>query len=105
MRISPPRSASTGGVRRRGLLAIAAVVIGYAVVMQALGWAQTSYFALVRSASHGTAQIDPYHWETRDESYHRGHYYSVKAPGLPLLTLPLYKGLHAVHAERASRSP
>jgi hypothetical protein len=104
MRISPPRSASTGGVRRRGLLAIAAVVIGYAVVMQALGWAQTSYFALVRSASHGTAQIDRYHWETRDESYHRGHYYSVKAPGLPLLTLPLYKGLHAVHAERASRS-
>jgi len=80
MRILPRRSALR---RRRGLLAIVAVVIGYALVMQALGWAQTSYFALVRAFSHGTAEIDKYHWESRDESFHKGHFYSVKAPGMP----------------------
>jgi hypothetical protein len=66
-----------------------------AFVIQASGWAQTSYFALVRSLSHGTPTMDRYHWETRDESYYRGHYYSVKAPGLAFLTVPLYKGLDA----------
>jgi hypothetical protein len=100
MRIFPPRSATA---RRRGVLAVVMLAVGYALVMQALGWAQTSYYGLVRSLSHGTAQIDRYHWETRDASYRRGHYYSVKAPGLPFLTLPLYKGLRAVDADRASR--
>jgi hypothetical protein len=101
MRILPLRSATA---RRRGLLAIVTLALGYAIVMQSLGWAQTSYYALIRSLSHGTAQIDRYHWETRDESYYRGHYYSVKAPGMPLLTLPLYEALRAAGAERASRS-
>src|SRR2546428_2545297 len=100
MRISPPKSATA---RRRGLVAIVAVVIGYATVMQALGWAQTSYYGLVRSLSHGSAQIASYRWEPRDESYSRGHFYSVKAPGLPFMTLPLYKVLRAVDAESASR--
>jgi hypothetical protein len=85
------------------LLAIIAVVLGYAIVMQALGWAQTSYYALVRGLSNGTPHIDAYHWESRDESYRRGHFYSVKAPGMPFLTLPLYKVLHAAGAERTSR--
>lgn len=89
--------------RRTGLLAIVALAIGYATVMQALGWAQTSYNALVKSLSDGTAQIDAYHWESRDESYHRGHYYSVKAPGLAFLTLPLYQGLEALGGRSASR--
>jgi hypothetical protein len=77
------------------LLAIAALAFACAFVIQASGWAQTSYFAMVRSLAHGTPTIDRYHWETRDESYYRGHYYSVKAPGLALLTVPLYKGLDA----------
>ena len=100
MRFLPRRPALR---RHRGLLAILAVVLGYAIVMQALGWAQTSYYALVRGLSNGTAHIDAYHWESRDESYHDGHFYSVKAPGMPLLTLPLYKVLHAAGAERTSR--
>jgi hypothetical protein len=80
---------------RRGLLAIAALAFACAFLIQASGWAQTSYFALVRSLSHGTPQIDAYHWETRDESYYKGHYYSVKAPGMAFLTLPLYELLDA----------
>jgi hypothetical protein len=89
--------------RRRGLLAIAVLGIAYAIVMQPLGWAQTSHYALIRALSHGTPQIDAYHWETRDKAWYKGHYYAVKGPGLAFVTLPLYEALHAVDAERASR--
>ncbi|MFL5827406.1 MAG: hypothetical protein ACJ76V_12845 [Thermoleophilaceae bacterium] len=74
-----------------GTLAIAFLAVAFALPMQNLGWGQTSQLALVKSLSHGTPKIDRYHWETRDKSYYRGHYYSVKSPGLSLLTLPLYK--------------
>jgi hypothetical protein len=88
---------------RRGTLAIVALTVALATVIQALGWAQTSYFSLTRSLSHGTAKIDRYQWETRDESYSDGHYYSVKAPGLSLLTLPAYESLRALGARDLSR--
>jgi hypothetical protein len=61
--------------------------------MQSPGWAQSSYFALVRALDSGTPVIDPYHWETKDKSWIKGHFYSVKAPGLPLLVLPAYSAL------------
>ncbi len=85
---------------RQGLLALLAVALAYGLVMQSLGWAQTSYYALVKSLSDGTARIDQYHWETRDKAWYEGHFYSVKAPGLPYLTLPLYEALDAVGAPR-----
>jgi hypothetical protein len=81
------------GRRLRGLLAIACVTIAAGLVMQASGWAQISNFALVRALSDGTAKIDPYHWETKDESWYRGHYYSVKSPILPALSLPVFEVL------------
>src|SRR4051794_27846934 len=77
--------------RRLGLVAIVCVAIASALVMQASGWAQSSNYALVRALHGGTATIDQWHWETRDEAWYRGHYYSVKAPVLPALTLPLYE--------------
>lgn len=85
--------------RARGLIAIGCVALAAALVMQASGWAQVSNFALVRALSHGTAQIDPYHWETKDESWYQGHYYSVKSPILPALSLPVYEALKASGAE------
>jgi hypothetical protein len=100
--MQPPPSNSARR-RRCGLLAILALAFAYALVMQSLGWAQTSNYALVRALSRGTPVMDRYHWETRDESYYRGHYYSVKAPALAFLTLPLYEALHALDAESASR--
>lgn len=88
--------------RHPGVLAIVALTLAYASVIQASGWAQTSYFALVKSAAHGTPTIDRYHWETRDESYVNGHFYSVKGPALSFLTLPLYQALDALDVQRAS---
>ena len=46
--------------------------------------------ALSNGLSQGTAQIDPWHWETQDIAWHDGHYYSVKPPGLVFATLPVY---------------
>lgn len=97
---SAPDNARAGA--RRGLLAILALALGYAVLIQPVGWAQTSHYALVRALSHGTAKIDAYHWETRDKSWYQGHYYSVKGPGLAMLTLPLYEGLNAAGGKHAS---
>jgi hypothetical protein len=88
--------------RRRALLALLVLGAAYALVMQNLGWAQTSYFAQVKAFADGTPRIDRYHWETRDKSWFGEHFYSVKAPGLALLTLPLYKGLTAVGADHVA---
>jgi hypothetical protein len=85
--------------RRLGLLAIACVAIASGLVMQSSGWAQSSNYALVRALHGGTATIDPWHWETRDISWYQGHYYSVKAPVLPAVTLPVYEVLHRIDAE------
>src|SRR3954447_22517096 len=93
-------AAHTPWRRRLGLLAIACVAVASGLVMQASGWAQTSNYSLVRALHGGTAAIDPWHWETRDISWYNGHYYSVKAPILPALTLPVYEVLHRAGAEK-----
>lgn len=93
----------TGRQRRRGVLALVLLALAWAFVMQALGWAQTSYFALVKSLGDGTAHIDRYHWETRDKAWTGGHFFSVKAPGMPFAVLPLYEALERVGAPAASR--
>jgi hypothetical protein len=77
-------------VRRAGLLAILAVVLGYASVAQGGGVNQLAHFSLVRSLAHGKADVDPYHWQTKDLSWYHGHYYSTKAPGLAFLTVGPY---------------
>ena len=87
---------------RRLLPALATFACACAFVVQSPGWAQTSYMALSKALRQGTAQIDPWHWETHDIAWYDGHYYSVKPPGLVLATLPLYQGLRAAGAERVA---
>lgn len=77
-------------MRRAGLLAILAVTLSYASVAQGGGVNQLAHFSLVRALTHGTAIVDPYHWETKDLSWYHGHYYSTKAPGLAFLTVGPY---------------
>ena len=92
---------------RRPRLALTLTVFAFACafVVQSPGWAQTSYMALSKALSSGTAQIDRWHCESHDDAYANGHYYSVKPPGLVLATLPVYGPLDAAGAvgERASR--
>jgi hypothetical protein len=88
--------------RRYGLAAIACLVVAYGTVIHSLGWAETSNFALVRAFSDGKPEIDRWHWETKDKSWHDGHFYSVKAPGLALVTTPAYRALTALGGTEAS---
>ncbi|MBJ7343239.1 MAG: hypothetical protein JHC46_06605, partial [Solirubrobacteraceae bacterium] len=101
---SPTSDARAQSRRRSGIAAICVLAFGWAFVMQSLGWAQTSYFAFVKALGDGNAQIDNYHWETRDKSWINGQFFSVKAPGLPLLATPAYLALKAVGGEGLSRA-
>ncbi|MCD6725634.1 MAG: hypothetical protein LT070_00125 [Solirubrobacteraceae bacterium] len=89
--------------RRTGIAAIAVLACSWALVMQSLGWAQTSYMAFVKALADGTASIDAYHWETRDKSWIDGHFFSVKAPGMPMLLLPWYEAIRVAGGERLAR--
>ena len=86
--------------RHRPALTLTVFAFACAFVVQSPGWAQTSYMALSKALSSGTPQIDRWHWQTHDDAYTNGHYYSVKPPGLVLATLPLYRALDATGAER-----
>src|SRR5215203_5885514 len=88
---------------RPGLAAIACLGIAWGLVMHSMGWAQVAHFAQVRALADGRASIDPWHWQTKDKAWVDGHFYSVKAPGLPLLTLPAYLALDAAGAWQLSR--
>lgn len=78
------------------------VAIAMATVIQAVGWAQTSNYALVRALADGTAIIDDYAWESRDTSYTDGHFYSVKAPGMGFVALPVHLALTRAGAQDAA---
>jgi hypothetical protein len=87
----------------RSRAAIVALGVGWVLIMQSLGWAQTSYYAFVKALGDGTAKIDAYHWETRDKSYIDGHFFSVKAPGLAFVLTPPYLALRAAGAPTLAR--
>jgi hypothetical protein len=90
----------TAGLRGVVLVSVVAF-FAYAVLLQGIGSNQTSHFALVRALASGTTQIDPYHLQTEDLAYIKGHYYSNKAPGMALVATPAYfvlKHLGAVSA-------
>jgi len=88
---------------RPGLAAIACLGIAWGFVMHSMGWAQVAHFAQVRALADGQANIDRWHWQTKDKAWVDGHFYSVKAPGLPLLTVPEYMALNAAGAWSVSR--
>jgi hypothetical protein len=92
--------AAAVGRRRRGVAAIVALVAASAVLLQPFGYNQGSQLALVKALADGTARIDAYRDYSGDESYYRGHFYSDKAPGLALATLPAYEALRAAHLPR-----
>lgn len=73
-----------------GTLAVCAVVLGYATVVQGGGENQFAHLSLTRSLADGTPVVDRYHRESKDLSWYDGHYYSTKAPGLALLSVGPY---------------
>ena len=82
---------------RAGVLAVLVLVAASAVLLQPFGYNQGSHLALVRALADGTPRIDAYRDYSGDESYYHGHFYSNKAPGLALASLPAYVALRAAH--------
>ena len=78
------------------LVAATALMLAYAWPEQGAGWNASAHFALVRSLADGTAKIDPYREETGDVGWYQGHYYTAKAPGLALYSLPLWMVLKRI---------
>ncbi|MFT4048686.1 MAG: hypothetical protein QM648_02470 [Solirubrobacterales bacterium] len=95
-----PTATSARTRRRLSTLALVLLAIAMGSMIQAMGWAQTSNYALVRALENGSAVIDEYSWETRDTSYYNGHFYSVKAPGMAFLVLPFDVALKAVGVDQ-----
>jgi hypothetical protein len=78
------------------LVAAVALTFAYAWPEQPAGWNASAHFALVRALADGTAKIDPYRDETGDVAWYQGHYYTAKAPGLALYSVPLWMVLERV---------
>jgi hypothetical protein len=76
---------------------VALFAVAYSLVVPELNsagglpWNQGSNYALVRALGDATAKVDRYAWQTGDLSYFHGHYYSVRAPGLSFLDLPMFE--------------
>ena len=85
--------------KRLALAAILLVGLSYATLIQSFSWNQTSHYDLIRSLNQGKTTIDQYQVNTGDKAYYKGHYYSARAPGLALFSLPFYDALNVVGAE------
>jgi hypothetical protein len=85
--------------KRLALAAILLVGLSYATLIQSFSWNQTSHYDLIRSLNNGGTTIDKYQVNTGDKAYYKGHYYSARAPGLALFSLPFYDALNLVGAE------
>jgi len=89
----------TRGKRNLALAAIVLVGGSYATLIQSFSWNQTSHYDLIRALDNDRTTIDPYQENTGDKAYYKGHWYSARAPGLALFSLPFYDALKALGAE------
>jgi len=85
--------------KRLAVAAILLVALANATMIQSFSWNQTSHYDLVRALNDDQTTIDRYQVNTGDKVFYKGHYYSARAPGLALFTLPFYDALNVVGAE------
>ncbi len=98
--------ATADGARRRRHAALAAILfvgLACATMFQSFSWNQTSAYDLIQALSHGQTTIDPYQANTGDKALYHGHWYSARAPGLAMISLPAYEVLEAVGARSWAR--
>ncbi len=89
--------------RGRALTAVILVGVAFATIIQSFSWNQTSHFDLIRSLDRDGTTIDSYQQNTGDKVFYRNHWYSARAPGLALFSLPFYDTLTFVGAENVAR--
>lgn len=102
------RSARIGGSgwtprKRLALVAILFVGLSYATIIQSFSWNQTSHYDLVRSLNVEQTNIDAFQENTGDKVFYKGHWFSARAPGLALFSMPFYDVLKGLDAEKWAR--
>lgn len=98
----PPALRPRRAILSKRNLAIAAILlvgVAYATMIQSFSWNQTSHYDLIRSLNQDKTTIDRYQENTGDKAFYKGHWYSARAPGLALYSLPFYDALNFVGAE------
>jgi hypothetical protein len=99
---TPARLRSRRG--RAALWAILLVGVASATVIQSWSDNQSSHYDLIRALDSGRTTIDPGPYPTKDKAYYKGHFYSARAPGLAMYSLPYYEVLEGVHAPAVARA-
>ncbi|HXM86629.1 MAG TPA: hypothetical protein VN889_03250, partial [Solirubrobacteraceae bacterium] len=89
--------------KRLALIAIVFVGLAYATLIQSFSWNQTSHYDLTRSLNVETTNIDAYQENTGDKVFYKGHWFSARAPGLALFSMPFYDVLKGLDAEKWAR--
>jgi hypothetical protein len=85
------------------LVAILLVGLAYATVIQSFSWNQASHYDLIRSLDKDGTTIDANQQNTGDKVFYKNHWYSARAPGLALFSLPFYDTLNLVGADTLAR--
>jgi hypothetical protein len=89
--------------KRLALVAIVLVGVAYATMFQNWSDNQTSHYDLIRALDAGRTTIDNGPYKTKDKAFYNGHFYSARAPGLALYSLPFYEALTVVNAPAVAR--
>jgi hypothetical protein len=100
------RGGSRGWTPRKRLALVAILFVGlaYATMIQSFSWNQTSHYDLIRSLNVEKTNIDAFQENTGDKVFYKGHWYSARAPGLALFSMPFYDVLKGLDAEKWARS-
>jgi hypothetical protein len=79
------------------------VGLAFASVIQNWSDNQSSHYDLIRALDAGRTTIDAGPYRTKDKAYYHGHWYSARAPGLAIYSLPFYELINAVDAPTLAR--
>jgi hypothetical protein len=90
--------------KRVALLAIVLVSVASASMLQNWSDNQSSHYDLIRALDAGRTTIDHGPYPTKDKAFYKGHYYSARAPGLAIYSLPFYELLKAAGAPAIARA-
>ncbi len=90
--------------KRTALAAIVLVGLTSATLLQSWSDNQSSHYDLIRALDAGRTTIDYGPYPTKDKAFYRGHWYSARAPGLALYSLPFYELLKAADAPAVARA-
>ena len=103
---APPTGSDRGSsVRRRRTALWAVLLVGLAFASVIQNWSdnQSSHYDLIRALDAGRTTIDAGPYRTKDKAYYKGHWYSARAPGLAMYSLPFYELINAVDAPGLAR--